>query len=314
MNGNNIIDVTEEVTKLAKLIHKQYVDNTYMLVNMEHSLKGNATLKNHARGPLIIFKNGTIHGRNFNRLIELYDHTLIKLLGFDILVLIDTVMTKYHIDTKCKKYICNEIYNCINHNNISFKPKLRKKDTFDVLIEYFNLYGAKVNTICNLEKSTYTSEDVFLATGYDDMEWSLNTVEYKMIMIPALPFNSEAVRESKYPMLDPVILDENMNIVYNSKLNNSIAYLSKKYKLPLYIRCLVPITAINDNSIVNNYLQLEEITQVGPVKSHIFSVTSDMLELSQKTFCKRNFSERNDYMLLKPYWVLNSNSFKHIKG
>lgn len=313
------IDLRSELSRLARLLYKQYNSKTFMLSTMEESLNSNIRLKRSTKGPLHIIKSKNSL-RDFTRLVELNNHTFISYLGQDLLYMVDEVLRRYNMDKEFKKYLCNELYNIMNYGNISIKSRLRNPKTFDKITKFLNRIANDVRKTINIEKHMLNSNELFLATMYDDMNWSHNEQEYYVVYIKPLVSYANTHKQPRDFTLQPVIVNDELDIVYNRKLNDTLLDISNRYDVTLYMRCLVPksfIMKINglQKAIENKHIVFNNIREPKFSNKDISILRKELcnrIEVDKGIFSNTEFSSKEDYILLRPYWKMNINTILHI--
>ena len=313
------IDLRSELSRLARLLYKQYNNRTFMLSTMEESLNSNIRLKRSTRGPLHIIKSKNSL-RDFTRLVELNNHTFISYLGPDLLYLVDEVLRRYNMDKEFKKYICNELYNIMNYGNISIKSRLRNPKTFDKITKFLNRIANDVRKTINIEKHMLNSNELFLATMYDDMNWSHREQDYYVVYIKPLVSYANTHKQPKDFTLQPVIVNDELDIVYNRKLNDTLLDISDRYDVTLYMRCLVPKSFIMkidglQKTIDSKHIVFNNIREPKFNHKDISILRKELcnrIEVDKGIFSNTEFSSKEDYILLRPYWKMNINTMLHI--
>lgn len=207
-----------------------------------------ANEKNHS---IIFHNNHRVGERDFTKFISLKNELFKNHFGYTLHDLFVKWCNRNNIsqDNIHAKIVRNEVYNLLNFGRVSFKH------SDNSILSFKKLLGKtrdKIRKITDVENSIFYKED--LEKGFNI---KLKSTAESYILVLATPFNitcNSNIRLVDGMELNPVILGDKLNYVYNKELAIFIAGINKEYRTDLVIRYLIPVTAFTDGVNVNKFI------------------------------------------------------------
>jgi len=308
------IDTQKEIfTKLLKFITQVVVSKNTLYTISNKSLSYNQTIRKSLKGP--IRRNAV----GYIRLIDVRDRTYKSLLGYDLVNIVDKTFRKNE-NPSIKTHVLNEVFNMMNFGALSFTRALKHshKKQFNDFAQHLNKICDDTRTLKGVKFDKCSGEDVLKLVSLKSLESKIyNDDEYYTIF--TLPRgNIEFNVPHTSHIIDPMVLDENLDIVYNHTLNNHIRDINDKYDVTLYVKCLIPSSYVNKNPELKKVLEKGHIIQndirnpKAYIKGNKYDIIIDKLMNDKGLFENKEYVSKKDYLDLHPYWIITKDTIESI--